>query len=390
MQFVKAQNNQGSYLNWEIFVRERELASYKLEKDRRQNLYQKLQKIISECKEEANQTKEKLEFLIQEKLFGDVDVDKLALDYKIPPQHNIQFYLKARKPSEFELYYKDSEYYLTKLIRRTNKQLEYLHHVKSSAKLELKYERRNYMRFLGPAKNAELEKKYKEMLEYDYIYKNHNERIVLYKIHMQNKQNEKQISCEIKILKAIDDHIKANKYSKFNLTAEQKEELNRIRKAEILRNELLEKAKSEEEILQKFKAKQGDSQVYFHKNNVISDVESFNLTYNQKMLLLNDRNSLTADLTKGELQAMANDIKKMDADRKIVKEITKRKEVTDSLRRRKRYHLPEVKRMKTSLDKYDDEEMYYLVRSYKENDINSNKSAKGKVAFNDQQFTPKI
>lgn len=390
MQFLKEQNNNSSYLNWEIFLRERELASYKLEKDRRQNLYQKLQKIISECKEDSKQSKEKLEFLIQEKLFGDVDVHKLSQDFKIPPQHNIQFYLKARKPEELDLFFKDSDYYLSKLIRRTNKQLEYLHFVKSNAIKAQNYEKRNYIRFLGAPRNEQLFKEYKEKLEYESAYENHNDLLVLKKMQLQNNANAKQMQSEIKILKAIDDHIKANKYNKFSLTAQQKQELNGIRKAEILRNALKEKAQPESAFVQSFKERQGDAKVYFYKNNESNsaNVESFDLTYNQKMLMTHSKGRLAAEMTQEQISNVTAEIRKKEAERKIVGEITKRQKVQDSLRRRKRYQLPDLKRMKTSLDKYDDEEQFYLVRSFKESGVEVNRNSKAKKAG--QQFSPKI
>lgn len=391
MQFVKEKSNHSSFLNWEIFVRERELASYKLEKDRRQNLYLKLQKVISECREESKQTKEKLEFLIQEKLFGDVDVHKLILDYKIPPQHNIQFYLKARKPEELEAFFKDSEYYLTKLIRRTNQQLEHLHFIKSDANRAEKYERRNYLRFLDSSRNDELSKEFKEKVEYENNFIKSKDNVVLSKMQMQNNLNQKQIRSEIKILKAIDDHIKANNYSKFSLTPEQKEELNKIRRAEILRNAIAEKAVSDADLVRKHKESQGDSRVYFHRHNESADFEGFDLTYNQKMDLMQSKDSLSADMSGKEITDITKEMEKMEAEKKHVAEILKRKKVEDSLRKRKRYHLPEIKRVRTSLDKYDDEEQYHLVRSYKESGIEVNKSAFAKnQAANSQPYSPKI
>lgn len=388
MKFLKENKNSSNFLKWEIFTRERELASYQLEKDRRQNLYNKLQKVIAECREESNQTKEKLEFLIQEKLFGDVDVHKLIMDYKIPPQHNIQFYLKARKPEEFELFFKDSDYYLAKLIRRTNKQLEYLHNIKSDSKLAEKYEKHNYLRFFGFKNNEEAIKEYNEIIEREQVFEKHNERVMLKRLDMQNKFTETNINKEIKILKAIDDHIKANKYNKFNLTNEQKNELNRIRKAEILRFELLEKAESEENLVKKIKEKnKGVAKINNYKNNEIADTQGFDLTYSQRMLLLNDREGLTEDVTDQQLNNMNKEINKQNLEKKFVNQYNKRKRVEDSLRRRKRYQLPDVKRNRTSLDKYDDEDMYHLVKSFKENGIDVKKSFR---APKNNQTTPDI
>ena len=268
-----------------------------------------------------------------------------------------------------------------------------MHYVKSDSNKAQNYERRNYIRFLGSTRNEEACKEYKEKLEHEMAYENHNDLLVLKKIQLQNNLNKKQMQSEIKILKAVDDHIKANKYNKFNLTPEQKQELNSIRKAEILRNTLIEKTLSDSDIVQKYKESQGDSKVYFYKNNENSKVESFDLTYNQKMLMMLSKESLAADMTNEQLDRITAEIKKMDSERKIVGEINKRQKVQDSLRKRKRYHLPELKRMKTSLDKYQDEEEYYLVKSFKESGIEVNKRMRDAKALrenNGQQYSPKI
>jgi len=333
-----------------------------------------------------------------------VDVQKLILDYRIPPQHNIQFYLKARKPDELEAFFNDSTYYLSKLIRRAEKQLEHLSFIKSDAHSASKYERRNYMRFLGATNNGLGFKEYKENLENESNINGIKETQMLKNIQIQNQSNAKQMQSEIRILKAIDDHINANKYSKFNLTAEQKQELNGIRKAEILRNALKEKAQSEADIVHKYQASQaGDAKIYFHKHNENSALEGFDLTYSQKMLMAMSKNATgsfatAADASKEQLHRLAAQMKNIEAERKIVGEITKRQKIQDSLRRRKRYHLAEVKQMKTSLDKYADEDEYYLVRSFKESGVEINKSVKEGVKAakalralgNQQQNMPKI
>lgn len=378
MNILKNKNNGLGFLEWELFVRERELASYKLEKERRLNLYTKLQKIISECKAESSQSKERLEFLIQEKLFGDSNVQNLISDYRIPPQHIIQYYLKAKNPQELDSFYKDSEFYLSKLIRRTNNQLEYLYNLKADTKRAEKYEKRNYLRYIGEEKVKEAQTACKDKAEFEQIQNHFSRDIILKKMELLNNKNTKEIETEVKILKAIDDHIKKNKFNKFNLTPQQKDELNRIRRIEILKNKILEETKSEDELIRLYKNNKKNIKINFYKNNQHTDIDNFELNYNQRMLTIFENESISSDYSTENLKSISKEVQKIEAENKIVKVIMKRQEVENSLRRKKRYHLPANKKIPISLDKYSDENEYYLVRSFRESglDINRNKKEK--------------
>jgi len=314
-----------------------------------------------------------LEFLIQEKLFGDTNINKLISDYKIPPQHNIQFYLKAKKPEEFESFYKHSEYYLDKLIRRTNSQLEYLHRLKADSKKAENYEKRNYFRFLGKERKENEEKAYGQLYHLENEKDKYSTDVILHRFEIQNKVNKKEIQHEIRTLKAIDDHIKVNKYNKYNLTKEQIEDLNRIRRMEILKNDILEKAKSEEDIVKEYKDSKNNIKVNFYKNSKNIKINNFDLTYSQRMNAIFDKENLVEKYSSDQIKAMDKEIKNTNSRKKFINEYEKRKNVQDSLRRRKRYHLPEVKKNKTSLDKYSNEDEYNIVKGFKEIGIDVNK-----------------
>lgn len=378
MNILKEKNNGLGFLEWELFVRERELASYKLEKERRINLYTKLQKVISECQTASSQSKEKLEYLIQEKLFGDTNLKNLISDYRIPPQHIIQFYLKAKNPHELDSFFKDSEFYLSKLIRRTNYQIEYLYNLKADAKRAQKYEKRNYLRFIGMEKIKEAQTIYKDKEKFEQIENHFTRDIILKKMELLNSQNKKEIESEVRILKTIDDHIKKNKYNKFNLTPQQKDELNRIRRIEILKNKIFEETKSADEQIRLYKNNKKDYKINYYKNNKNTDIDKFDLKYNQRMLTIFDKENISSDYSTENLKFISKEVQKLDSENRIAKGIIKRQDVENSLRKKKRYHLPENKKVQISLDKYSDENEYYLVRSFREKglDINRNKKEK--------------
>ena len=119
---------------------------------------------------------------------------KIAQDYRVPPQHNIQFYLKAKNPEELETFYKNSEYYFSKLIRRTNSQLEYLHKIKANSTRAEKYEKKNFMRFIGSQNIKEAEKSYRENNEYERVKNSYENNVVLTKFETQNKLKKEEIT----------------------------------------------------------------------------------------------------------------------------------------------------------------------------------------------------
>jgi len=233
------------------------------------------------------------------------------------------------------------------------------------------------------------EKAFEESQQYEIQNNHYTSDIILKRLEIQNKVNKREINNEIRILKSIDDYIRANKFNKFNLNKEQKEDLNRIRRVEILKYQILEKSKSDEEISKEFRTSKENYSIGFYKNSKDANVNNFNLTYNQRMIALFDKENLKENFSAEQIKAMSNEIQKADSQRKIVNEYQKRKEVEESLRRRKRYHLSDVKKMKTSLDKYSEENEYYLVKSFKESGINVNKNKENnKAAFRSQ--SPKI
>ena len=167
---MKEKFNHMNFLDWELFTRENEINSYRLEKEKRENLYRKIKKIIQECKEEAKNTNVKYQYLIHEKLFGDTNSFALKKDFRIPPQHLIQYYLKAINPSELESFHKDSEVHLSKNIIRTNNQIEYLHKIKSDKKWTNRYEKKNFLRFITKEQVNKLGKEFEKLckfLEFD-------------------------------------------------------------------------------------------------------------------------------------------------------------------------------------------------------------------------------
>lgn len=354
-------------MDWEIFVRERELASYKLEKEKRKNLYEKIQKIILECKEESKLSNEKFQHLIQERLFGDLNLEVFKNDYKIPPQHNIQFYLKATNPTELDVFFKNSEFYLSKLISKTNNQLEYLHTIKAKPKWAQKYENKHFLRLIGKDKIYKLRKDYEENTELEKIKNNYENDVIIKKLEIQNDINNGNILREVKILKEIDKHIRSNNYNKFNLTAEQKQELNRIRKVEYLKYDLKNQAQHYLQVSNKNDPKQ--IKTYYYKNNQNSKIDKFNLNYNQRMLAIFDNENISNDFTTDQLNSIAEDIKKTNNQMKIIKILNHKKEIEQSFRRKKKYHLPLPKNSKTSIDKYENEDEYYLVENFTESNF---------------------
>jgi hypothetical protein len=311
--------------------------------------------------------------LVQERLFGDTDFNKMKFDYKIPPQHNIQFYLKAMKPHELESFYKNSEYHLTKLINRTNTQLEYLYKIKGDQKRTDAYEKKNYLRFIGNKKYQELKESYdKESNEENLA--NYSEYYDVYKkFELLNKNRKREIINEVRILKRIDEHIKENNYNKFSLTPQQQVELNRIRKIQILKKELIDGSKSEKTLVKAHQEQKKDYKVRNYKNNDNQFMDGFRLNYSQKYLAMFNKENLTNVFDKNELNIIDSEIRTMESSDKLVTEYLKRKKIEDSLRKRKRYHLPALKRMKTSLDKYSNEDEYYTVKSLKKAGIEMEK-----------------
>lgn len=372
-----------NYLDWELFTRENEVKSYKLEKEKRENLYKKITKIIEECREESKSTKVRLEHLIHEKLFGDTNINSLKQDIKIPPQHLIQYYIKAKNinKNELTLFHKDSLYHLNKIITRTNNQIEYLHKIKSDPKWEIRYNKKNFLRFITKEKAKELQKEYEEVTSN----KNKNEdqekknqEIVLRNSSILNKYHEKDLENEIEIIKTFNEKIKELGYDKYNLTEKQKENLNAIRKNELLRKNIMKKMVNPSdpneniELLyaQKIKKNNREIKVNFFKNNDLTHLDEFDLTYEQKKMLIKNENILNvSDFSEKDIKSMQNVIEEEKNINKKVREIKHRQDIEDSLRRRKKYHLPEMKKMKTSLDKYSNEDEFYFIKRIKENGI---------------------
>lgn len=349
-----------NYLDWELFIRERELTTYKVEKEKRKNLYLKLQKVIQECKEESKQTKEKLQNLIQEKIFGDTDLRKLKLDYRIPPQHNIQFYLKACNPAEFETFYNNSEFYLSKLINRTNLQVEYLHKIKANPKWAESYEKKNYVRFLGENKIEELKKEYQEKMIQEKNTNIFGINVALRKFDMQNDEKDKIMNNEIKILKVIDDHIKTNNYNKFNLTSEQKTEINKLRKFEIIKQYLEKESRD----IFKPERKQIKIKTQFYENNNNVQVDQYNLTYNQRMSFKFDHENILNQFNQKDFDETNKQIMINNTERNYINNVLERKKIEDSLRRKRKDHLMPMKNPKKSLDRYNNEDEYYTLNNF--------------------------
>jgi hypothetical protein len=374
---MKEKYNNINFLNWELFTRENELKSYKLEKEKRENLYKKITKIIEECKEESKNTNIRQEHLIHEKLFGDTNINLIKQDIKIPTQHLIQYYLKAKNPNELTSFHKDSEYHLNKTIIRTNNQIEYLHRIKSDPKWEMRYNKKHFLRFLTKEKSNELQREYDEhkknkLNETEKI----KERIVLTNSSILNHYNQKDLNYEIEILKIIDGKIKELGYDKYNLTEKQKENLNSIRKNEHLRRNIMNKTvyvsdhNEGMKLINEQKAKKNnkDIKVNFFRNNDLIHADEFDLTYDQKKSLIKKENILD-NFTEKDMKLMENTITEEKNINKKIKEIKNRQDIENSLRRKKKYHLPEMKKMKTSLDKYTNEDEYYFIKRIKENGI---------------------
>lgn len=370
---MKQKFNHINFLDWELFTRENEIKHYRLEKEKRENLYEKIKTTIQECKEEANSTNTNYRHLIHEKLFGDTNLFSLQKDFRIPPQHLIQYYLKAINPKELDSFHKDNEFHLSKNIVRTNNQIEYLHRIKSDKKWQSKYEKRNFLRFISKEKVKELEKEYEKMQKIktdDKI----TEEIILRNSSILNGNYQKELDNEIEIVKIIDENIKKLGYDKYNLTEEQKVYLNSVRKNEILRRNIIKQTSSNEDLLmeQKNKKNKSEIKVNFFNNNENAYLDGYDLTYEQKKKIIKKEN-IKEDFTEKDIKMMETDIENEKKLNKKIREIKKRKEIEDSLRRKKKYHLPEMKKMKTSLDKYSNEDEYYFIKKIKENGITLNR-----------------
>jgi hypothetical protein len=381
---MKEKYNNINFLDWELFTRENEIKSYRLEKEKRENLFRKITNLIEEWKEESKSTNVKLEHLIHEKLFGDTNVFSLKQDLKIPPQHLIQYYLKAINPKELETFHKDSVFHLNKTIMRTNNQIIFLHKIKSDPKWEIRYNKKNFLRFITKEKANELQKEYEDEKKNELNnQEKFNEHIVLKNSSILNKYYEKDLEHEIEILKIIDEKIKEMGFDKYNLTDVQKESLNSIRKNELLRRNIMKTMVSDssedKDLLnnQKIKKNNKDIRVNFFKNNDLIKADEFDLTYNQKKILIKTEN-IVKSFSEKDLISMENTIEEEKKISKKIREIKYRQDIEDSLRRKKKYHLPEMKKMKTSLDKYSNEDEFYLIKRIKENGITLDKIDKGR------------
>lgn len=297
-------------------------------------------------------------------------------DFKIPPNHLIQYYLKALNPKELDNFHSDSLIHLNKIIISTNNQIEFLHRIKADEKWRRRYEKRNFLRFIGKEKinehKKEFEKINKQRTDEDLM-----EQKIFKNASLLNFEHQKQINNEIDIVKVIDENIKKLGYDKYNLTPMQKSHLNELRKSEILRKNISGKIQktSETELLkeQKNKRMERETKVNFFNNNENIDLNSYNLNYEQRKMAIKGENILE-NFNDSEINMIEATLKNEKKENKKISEIKKRQEIEASLRRKKKYHKPEIKKMKTSLDKYSNEDQYYFIKGIKENGITLNKN----------------
>jgi hypothetical protein len=135
-----------NFAQWELFIRERELATYVQEKDQREAIYKMLKKELTELKKSNPIDFQKQ---MKEKLFGNkLSLYKISCDYLIPPQHSFNLYFKAaRSESDLDEFYNKTNSYLKYLIKNSKNQLQLLNNIISTPKLIKRYEKLNISKY---------------------------------------------------------------------------------------------------------------------------------------------------------------------------------------------------------------------------------------------------
>ena len=145
-----------------------ELEKYEIERSRRSNIYNLLRsKMVN---------------------FGRVDINKMVMDFNIPPHSELALYFKTSSPNELDRYHEKIDNFLKYKINDVKNQIQILQNIIDNKKVARKYEKRNFtMHTMLFSKNVK-ENIFYEMIATALIYANK-----LYLERYRKEDNEKNI-----------------------------------------------------------------------------------------------------------------------------------------------------------------------------------------------------